>query len=45
MERMRLSEMIYTEEEMQELREENKKLKKERDLYKARNEELNEDCF
>ena len=29
MERMRLSEMIYTEEEMQELREENKKLKEE----------------
>ena len=27
MERMRLSEIIYTEEEMQELREENKKLK------------------
>ena len=25
--------------------EENKKLKKERDLYKARNEELNENCF
>ena len=31
--------------ERDELREENKKLKKERDLYKARNEELNEDCF
>ena len=28
-----------------ELEEENKKLKKERDLYKARNEELNENCF
>ena len=27
------------------LEEENKKLKKERDLYKARNEELNENCF
>lgn len=31
--------------EMWELEEENKKLKEERDLYKARNEELNEDCF
>ena len=31
--------------ERDELREENKKLKEERDLYKARNEELNEDCF
>ena len=28
-----------------ELEEENKKLKEERDLYKARNEELNENCF
>lgn len=28
-----------------ELEEENKTLKKERDLYKARNEELNENCF
>jgi hypothetical protein len=27
------------------LEEENKKLKKEKDLYKARNEELNENCF
>ena len=31
--------------ELHKLEEENKKLKKERDLYKARNEELNEDCF
>ena len=31
--------------ELHKLEEENKKLKEERDLYKARNEELNEDCF
>ena len=30
---------------IEQLKEENKKLKKERDLYKARNEELNENCF
>lgn len=32
-------------EERNDLLEENKKLKKERDLYKARDEELNENCF
>ena len=32
-------------ERYKELEKENKKLKKERDLYKARNEELNENCF
>ena len=31
--------------ENKKLKKENKKLKEERDLYKARNEELNENCF
>ena len=31
--------------QIEQLEEENKKLKEERDLYKARNEELNENCF
>jgi len=33
------------QEKCAKLEEENKKLKEERDLYKARNEELNENCF
>lgn len=33
------------QEKCAKLEEENKNLKEERDLYKARNEELNEDCF
>ena len=45
-----MSQAFYMEvwngyERSRELEEENKKLKKERDLYKARNEELNENCF
>lgn len=35
----------YLKEENEKLKKENKKLKEERDLYKARNEELNENCF
>jgi cell shape-determining protein MreC len=47
MERMDTIDRILEQknEQIKQLEEENKKLKKERDLYKARDEELNENCF